>query len=258
MQASRRVSTRHAWGRAPRSAIGLMMAVACAGEAPAFDAATVKMGGPEVNGLININTGRILNGVVTLANATLSDCLKFAYSLTTDQQIAGPDWINQKMVRFEVTGKAPADTPDGQLMLMLQALLKERFQLAMHTEPREIQHYELVIGKNGPKLKESMVNALDATGAARLDGIKSNRMTMNKLASLLSRMTRISVIDKTGLTGYYQFDLKYADERQPVENQVGPSVFTAVQEQLGLKLESKKSPVDVLVIDHAEKVPLEN
>ena len=60
------------------------------------------------------------------------------------------------------------------------------------------------------------------------------------------------------MTGYYQFDLKYADERQPVENQVGPSVFTAVQEQLGLKLESKKSPVDVLVIDHAEKVPLEN
>ncbi len=256
--AATRVSTRHAWGRTPRSAIiGLLMGFAY-GQAPAFDAATVKMGGPEVNGLININTGRILNGVVTLANATLSDCLKFAFSLTTDQQIAGPDWINQKMVRFEVTGKAPADTPDGQLMLMLQSLLKERFQLAMHTEPREIQHYELVIGKNGPKLKESTVNALDATGAARLDGIKSNRMTMNKLASLLSRMTRMPVIDKTGLTGYYQFDLKYADERQPVENQVGPSVFTAVQEQLGLKLESKKSPVDVLVIDHAEKVPLEN
>jgi uncharacterized protein (TIGR03435 family) len=258
MQAATRVSTRHAWGRAPQRAIVLMMGAVAYGQAPAFDAATVKMGGPVVNGLININTGRILNGVVTLANATLSDCLKFAYSLTTDEQIAGPDWINQKMVRFEVTGKAPADTPDGQLMLMLQALLKERFQLAMHTEPREIQHYELVTGKNGPKLKESAVNALDATGAARLDGIKSNRMTMNKLASLLSRMTRMPVIDKTGLAGYYQFDLKYADERQPVENQVGPSVFTAVQEQLGLKLESKKSPVDLLVIDRAEKVPLEN
>jgi uncharacterized protein (TIGR03435 family) len=236
----------------------MMTVLAYAAEAPTFDAATVKMGGPVVNGLININTGRILNGVVTLANATLSDCLKFAYSLTTDDQIAGPDWINQKMVRFEVTGKAPPDTPDDQLMLMLQALLKERFQIAMHTEQREMTHYELVIGKNGPKLKESTVNALDATGAARLDGIKSNRMKMNKLAALLSRMTRMPVIDKTGLTGYYQIDLKYADERQPVENQVGPSVFTAVQEQLGLKLESKKSPVEVLVIDHAEKVPLEN
>lgn len=226
--------------------------------APAFDAATVKMGGPVEGDLIYINTGKILNGVVTLANATLSDCLKFAYSLTTDDQIAGPDWIKQKMVRFEVTAKAAPETPADQLMPMLQALLKERFQIAMHTEQREMAHYELVIGKNGPKLKDSTVSPAEATGAARLDGIKSNRMTMNKLASLLSRMTRMPVLDKTGLTGFYQFDLRYADERQPAENQVGPSVFTAVQEQLGLKLESKKSPVEVLVIDHAEKVPVEN
>ncbi len=227
-------------------------------QAPEFDAATVKMGGPVVNGLININTGRILNGVVTLANATLSDCLKFAYSLTTDEQLAGPDWINQKMVRFEVTAKASPETPQDQLLLMLQGLLKERFRLILHTEQREMTHYELVVGKNGPKLKESTVNALDATGAARLDGIKSNRMTMNKLAMLLSRMTQMPVLDKTGLTGYYQLDLKYANEREPVENQVGPSVFTAVQQQLGLKLESRKGPVEVLVVDHAEKVPLEN
>jgi len=258
-QASTRVSTRHAWGRAPqKAACAFMMAGIAFAQAPAFDAATVKMGGPEVNGLININTGKIVHGVVTLANATLSDCLKFAYSLTTDEQIAGPDWINQKVVRFEVTGKAPPDTPDDQLMLMLQALLKERFQIAMHTEQREMTHYELVIGRNGLKLKESTVGPADGFGTARLDGIRSNRMTMNKLAAMLSRMTRMPVLDKTGLTGFYQFDLKYADERQPVENQVGPSVFTAVQEQLGLKLESKKSPVEVLVIDHAEKVPLGN
>src|SRR5580700_7366342 len=105
--------------------------------APTFDAATVKMGGPVLpNGNININTGKTVNGVVTLANATLSDCLKFAYSLTTDEQLAGPDWINQKMVRFEVTGKASPETPPNQLMLMLQALLKERFQIEMHTEQR--------------------------------------------------------------------------------------------------------------------------
>jgi len=236
----------------------IFAAVSCQAQSPAFDAATVKMGGPEVNGLININTGKITNGVVTLANATLSDCLKFAYSLTTDVQIAGPDWINQKMVRFEVTGKAAPETPSDQLMLMLQTLLKERFRIAMHTEQRDMTHYELTIGKNGPKLKESTVAPAEAFGTARLDGIKSNRMTINKLAALLSRMTRMPVLDKTGLTGFYQFDLRFADERQPVENQVGPSVFSAVQEQLGLKLESRKSPVDVLVIDHAEKVPLEN
>ena len=229
--------------------------------APAFDVATVKMGGPvEANGNININTGKILNGVVTLSNATLSDCLKFAYSLTTDAQLAGPDWINQKVVRFEVTGKAPPQTPDNQLRLMLQTLLKDRFQITMHTEQREIAHYELVIGKNAPKLKESTVGPGEATGTARLDGIRSNRMQMNKLAMLLSRMTRMPVIDKTGLTGFYQFDLRYANEVSPApeETPAGPSIFTAVQEQLGLKLESKKGPVEVLVIDHAERVPLEN
>lgn len=233
--------------------------VSCQAQSPAFDVATVKMGGPvEANGMININTGKILNGVVTLANATLSDCLKFAYSLTTDLQIAGPEWINDKQVRFEVTGKAAPETPDDRLKLMLRSLLTERFQMAMHTEQREMTHYELVVGKNGPKLKESTVAPGEATGTARLDGIRSNRMQMNRLAALLSRMTRMPVLDKTGLTGFYQFDLRYANAVSPEENPDRPSVFTAVQEQLGLKLESKKGPVEVLVIDHAEKVPLEN
>jgi uncharacterized protein (TIGR03435 family) len=143
---------------------------------------------------------------------------------------------------------------------MLQRLLKERFQMSLHTEQREMTHYELVVGKNGPKLKESTVGPGEATGAARLDGISSNRMRMNKLAMLLSRMTRMPVLDKTGLDAFYQFDLRYADEvsRAPVENQVWPSIFTAVQEQLGLKLESRKGPVEVLVVDHAEKIPSEN
>ncbi len=229
--------------------------------APAFDVATVKMGGPvEANGMININTGKILHGVVTLSNATLSDCLIFAYTLTTADQLAGPDWINQKAVRFEVTGKAPPETPDNQLRLMLQTLLKERFQITLHTEQREMAHYELVIGKNGPKLKDATVGPGEATGRARLDGIRSNRMQMNRLAALLSRTTRLPVLDKTGLTGFYQFDLRYANEvsEAPEENPAGPSIFTAVQEQLGLKLESRKGPVEVLVIDHAEKIPLEN
>jgi len=228
--------------------------------APAFDVATIKMGGPEVNGVININTGKILNGVVTLSNATLSDCLKFAYSLTTEEQLAGPDWIKDKQVRFEVTGKAAPVTPDDQLRLMLQTLLKERFQMTLHFEQREMTHYELVIGKNGPKLKESTVGPGQATGTARLDGIRSNRMQMNRLAALLSRTTRMPVLDKTGLTGFYQFDLRYANEVSPAAEEIpaGPSIFTAVQEQLGLKLESKKGPVEVLVVDHAERIPAEN
>lgn len=227
---------------------------------PAFDVATVKVSGPIRGDTFNINTGKIVNGVVTLGNASLSDCLAFAYSLTTKDQIVGPGWIMDKSVRFEVTGKAPPETPQAQLLLMLQALLKDRFQMALHTAQKEMPHYDLVIGKNGSKLKESTVAQAEAYGTARLDGIRSNRMQMNKLAMLLSRMARMPVIDKTGLSGFYQFDLRYADEvsKTPAENPAGPSIFTAVQEQLGLKLESKRGPVEVLVVDHAEKVPLEN
>jgi uncharacterized protein (TIGR03435 family) len=143
---------------------------------------------------------------------------------------------------------------------MLQTLLKERFQMTLHMDQKVMTHYELVVGKNGPKMKESTVAQTESSGRARLDGISSNHMDMNMLARLLSRMTRMPVLDKTGLTGFYQIDLKYADEvsAKAAENPTGPSVFTAVQEQLGLKLESKKGPVEVLVVDHAEKVPVEN
>jgi uncharacterized protein (TIGR03435 family) len=229
--------------------------------APAFDAATVRPSAPIVGDTYNINTGKILHGVVTLGNATLSDCLKFAYSLTSDIQLAAPEWASAKgHYIYDVTGKAPADTPQDLLLQMLQALLKERFQLAMHTEQREMKHYELVVAKNGPKMHESSVDAGDARGSARLDGITSNRMQMNKLAMLMSRMTRMPVIDSTGLNGFYEIKLQWAPEdlKGSGENPLGPSIFTAVEEQLGLKLLWKKGPVEVLVVDRAEKVPLEN
>jgi uncharacterized protein (TIGR03435 family) len=239
--------------------IVVVAGLTCRTQSPAFEVATVKVGGPIQGDLININTGRIVHGVLTLGNATLSDCLKFAYSLTTEDQIVGPDWIRMKNVRFDVVAKAAPETPNDQLLLMLQGLLKERFQMALHTEQKEMTHYELVVGKNGPKMKESTVGPNEARGAARLDGISTNRMQMNRLAALLSRMTRMPVLDKTGLAGYYQFDLKYADEVSKTAEDTGrPSVFTAVQEQLGLKLESRKGPVEVLVVDHAEKVPVDN
>jgi len=232
----------------------------CRAQSPVFEVATVKVSAPAQGDLIYINTGKIVNGVLTLGNASLSDCIAYAYSLTTKDQITGPDWIFAKQDRYDVTAKAAPGTPEDQQLRMLQALISERFQMTLHKEQREMKHYELVIGKNGPKLKESTVGPAEAQGSARLDGIKSNRMDMTKLAMLLSRMTRLPVLDRTGLHGFYQFDLKYANEtsKTPDENPEGPSIFTAVQEQLGLKLESKKGPVEVLVVDRAEKVPLEN
>ena len=227
----------------------------------AFDVASVKIGGPIQGDTYNINTGRILHGVLTLGNATLSDCLKFAYSLTTDAQLAGPEWIREKSYRFDVMAKAAPETPQAQLLMMLRTLLAERFHIVVHMEQKEMTHYQLVVGKNGPKLTESTVEQDAARGAARLDGITSNRMDMNKFAMLMSRMTRMPVLDRTGLKGAYQVNVQWAPEDpmgKIAENPVGPSIFTAFQEQMGLKLESKKGPVEVLVVDHAEKVPVEN
>ncbi len=110
-------------------------------------------------------------------------------------------------IRFDIIAKAPVDTPFDQLLVMMQTLLTERFQLKLHREQRELTHYELVVGKNGSKLRESKVDVEATRGSVRTDGITSNRMDMHQLAVLMSRMTRTPVLDKTGLTGVYEFKL---------------------------------------------------
>src|SRR5215831_18184529 len=104
---------------------------------PAFDVASVKQGGPvRPDGLLDISLGTAVHGVVTLSNTTLSECIRYAYGLANESQIAGPDWIRDRSIRFEIVAKAPADTPADDLRRMLQTLLKERFRLEMHREPR--------------------------------------------------------------------------------------------------------------------------
>jgi uncharacterized protein (TIGR03435 family) len=115
--------------------------------------------------LININTGRIVDGHADLRKCHLSDCLKFAYSLTTEDQIVGPDWIRMKNVRFDVVAKAAAETPNDQLLLMLQALLKERFQMTLLTEQKGMTSYELVLGEKWTQMRESTVGPDEGRGA---------------------------------------------------------------------------------------------
>ena len=141
---------------------------------------------------------------------------------------------------------------------MLQTLLTERFQLVLHREQREISYVALTVGKNGPKLP-APTEASNAPSRPQIPGrIISNQMTMSKLTTLLSRFLRQTVLDQTRLTGSYDINLTWLPENAPPDAPPGPSIFTAVQEQLGLKLESRKGPVEVLVIDHAEKNPLPN
>jgi uncharacterized protein (TIGR03435 family) len=153
--------------------------------------------------------------------------------------------------------KSGPDVPRARLLEMLQTLLAERFKLEMHREPRVLAHYELVVAKGGLKMHESKPDAPTDLryGAAPMRRVASPWMPMSRFTMLLSRQLRQAVLDKTGLTGPYEVDLQWTPDDS---DDTGPSIFSAIQDQLGLKLEPHKSPVEILAIDHAEKVPLAN
>lgn len=225
---------------------------------PAFDVASLKAV-HSTGDLYNANLGTAVHGEVVLTNATLSDCLRFAYGITNDAQISGPDWIRNKDIRFDILAKASPETPRIQLLIMLQALLNERFHLVLHRELKELSYLALTVAKKRPDRSPGN-NTLDDSRRSSMPGrIISNRMSMQLLATLLSRFLRATVIDLTGLQGTYVVQLLWTPESAtPVEGDTGPSIFTAVREQLGLKLEARKGPLEVLLVDRADKFPEEN
>jgi uncharacterized protein (TIGR03435 family) len=257
-------------------AAGLAAATAYAQSRPAFEVASLKPspgsdGGPPAPGdKIYINLGTARHGVLTLSNACLADCLRYANSITNNEQIAGPDWIKFKDVRFDIEAKAPADTPLPRLREMLQTLLTERFKLEYHTAQKNLSYVALVVGRNGPKIVEVAEDTDTSHNSFNIPGkIISNRMPMATLVTLLSRFLGETVVDMTGLPGWYAVSLEWTPEpvemhgrggepTAPVDAAPGPTVFSAVESQLGLKLEHRKGPLDVMVIDHAERVPVGN
>lgn len=230
---------------------------------PRFEVATVKLSVPPEGDLIYINLGAFQNGRLTMDNVTLSDAIKFAYELVSDEQLVGTDW--NKSVRFDIVALAPPETPPGQLRLMLRALLAERLHLVLRREQKVLRYLELIQGRSGSKLE----NAAKGMTAANVDPqvrgrIVHNRMSMSLLASLLSRFERQTIVDRTGLTGLYEVKLEWAPDNALMRNDAGslvesgPNLFEAVQEQLGLRLESARGPLEVLVVEQAAKVPEEN
>ena len=244
-----------------RLLLAVLLAFPVAGaDHPEFEVATVKRSPPPEGDAININLGSVRNGKVTFANASLSDCLKFAYGLVSDAQISSPDWVKSREVRFDIVAQPPAGTPDDQIPLMLQALLADRLKLKVHREPKDLSFLALVQRKNGPKFHASTAPPATPTGTQYGGRIASTRISMERLALLLSRFERQTVLDRTGLDGFYELKLDWTpdDGRAAATDNPGPSLYTAVQEQLGLKLEPSKGPVEIIVVDNAEKVPADN
>jgi uncharacterized protein (TIGR03435 family) len=201
-------------------------------------------------------------------NVTLKRCVRGAYDVPETQILGGPKWLDEDRCYIEAKAAGPAG--DHELMIMLQALLAERFKLAIHREQRALPGYALVVAKAGLKAKPSDPDARSRTSSSR-GSIEAEGCAMAQLAQRLSEAMHMPVADFTGVPGKFDFKLKWTlDDMQaspppggdrPVavasDTVSGPSIFTALQEQLGLKLESRKVPAEVLVIDHAEK-PSEN
>jgi uncharacterized protein (TIGR03435 family) len=250
----------------PRIAIlvGILACTTSQGPAqhPEFEVATLKSSPPAQGNTIVINgLGTFRNGRLTFANASLSDLLKYAYHMTSDEQLAGPGWITSKAVRFDIEALAPLDTPRDQLAVMLQALLAERLKLVVHHEQRELRYLSLSPGKEGSKMRSAQEPPLPDTGYNVAGRVVRNHMSMAQLALLIARFEHQPVIDGTGLDGFYEVKLEWVPSdlsAQPATDAApGPSIFSAVQSQLGLRLEARKGPLDVLVVDNALQVPVE-
>jgi bla regulator protein blaR1 len=258
---------------------------------PSFDVASIKPnheGGGRFR--IGVEPGRFVAN-----NATLKFLLEEAYHVKDSQIVGAPGWIDSDHYDIEAKvddasagaeQKLNSDEQGARFRLMLQSLLADRFKVTLHHDTKELPIYALVVAKNGPKLHESAAAPEDTAppGPLTPDGPQprhSIRMrgrgdlsisaeSLDMFADLLSRQLGRLVVNKTGLNGNYDFTLKWTpDESQgqmpggppgdaaPPPDASGPTIFTALQEQLGLKLESQKGPVDTIVIDHVER-PSEN
>lgn len=223
-----------------------------------FEVASVK---PSPNQPSGSGGGKSGHGRLTMTNLTLKRCIMGAYGLGPNLIAGGPEWLDTD--RFEIVAKSEQSAGDSVLMKMLQTLLAERFKLTVHRETRTIRAYVLEVTKNGPKLEKAPDGESSTRNGRGL--IDAKVTTMNRFAEVLSRQMDLPVVDHTGLAGVFNLKLEWDSEsekkvKQPADISAvesGPSLFTAIQEQLGLRLTTQKTPVEVLVIDHAEK-PSEN
>jgi uncharacterized protein (TIGR03435 family) len=249
-----------------------------AAPAPAFEVASVKPAPPPIGGKLLVDVGGD-PGMVDYKNVSLKSLIAQAHEVK-EFQVSGPDWIDS--ARFDILAKMPPNTSKHQLALMMRTLLGERFKLAVHREQKVMPVYAMVVGKDGLKVKP--LEGESDEGVRITVGPKGRRMTgpapLTALAGMLSRMLDRPVVDETAIKGTFNIDLEWVpDEREgggimakmkgmaeaasgdahgDPSGPNGLSLFQALQEKLGLKLEARKSPVDILVVDGVEKVPTEN
>ncbi len=217
---------------------------------PRFEVASVK---PSASTSPNSGGVATRHGRLTVDNETLKRCITSAYGVGPNQVVGGPNWLSED--RFDIvaiTGQPAKD--DSEMMAMLRTLLADRFKLAVHRETRNVPAYLLEIAKSGPKLEKGDGGA--ASTANNRGRIVAKNSSMDHFAEVLSRQMDMPVLNRTGLDGVFNLTLEWNPRiTDPIAE--GPSVFTAVQEQLGLRLRAQKGPVEMIVVERAER-PGEN
>lgn len=226
---------------------------------PAFEVASIR---PNRSGSDSSSTSWN-PGRISVTNITLRSLVLYAYGIKSYQLSGGPRWVDTD--RYDISAKAGEGTAPEQLRLMLHSLLAARFNLVIHRETRDLPVFALLIGRNGLKVKEADGSPRTSIVKGRLTG----QMTMSSLADALTRLLDRPVVDMSGVKGRFDLTLEWAPDEGPsmvsadpeanpsAHDTVRPSLFTALQEQLGLNLAPQRQASAVVVIDQAER-PSEN
>ncbi len=241
-----------------RATIALLLTLAAqAQQRPAaraeFEVVSVKPGDPADPSSSSGGTP----GRLQMRNTTLNNLVRGAYRLNELQLEGGPKWADSQ--RFNIDAKLPAGASRDQIPLMMQSLLADRFKLVYHRVTKMLPEYELVVAPGGPKLQEASPEDQNNQSSSQGDRlIKGKALTMSTLANMLISAVGAPVVDRTGLTGKYTISLTFAPLLgTPRDDEPLPTVLALLPQQLGLKLEKTKGPVEVLVIDRVE-LPAEN
>jgi bla regulator protein blaR1 len=234
------------------------VSVTSAQQPQGFEVASIK---PSRNNAAESNLDSAPGGRLTATNITLRELIRLAYGVKDYQIEHAPGWLDGE--RYDIAAKSAtaAKTSLEQEQAQIRELLTDRFHLTTHHETKQAQVYLLVVAKGGSKLTPH--NDGTGSGTRKSCGrLAGKRLTMDTIATVLSRQFERDVLNRTGLSGKYDFQLDWTPDSGPcppaADSDAGsvtalPSIFTAIQQQLGLKLESSKGPVEFLVIDRVEK-----
>jgi uncharacterized protein (TIGR03435 family) len=226
-------------------------------QAQSFEVASLRLEDPNTPPH-NARAQEFPSNRLTIRHTYIKSVIVMAYGVEYGNIVGGPDWLNSQHYDLEAKAEGDVRLTREQMAPLLRSLLESRLHLTVHKERRVVNGYSLVIAKGGPKIKPN--RGTPFKGMVLIDEFKFDAVSVDYFAKAIKNAVKGPVIDNTGLGGLYDFDLKFTPDDAPADYKVSDagSIFTTIQEQLGLKLVAQKVPMDFLVIDHVERVPVEN